>query len=117
MDVRRRSGCPIATTLDLVGDHWSLVIVRDMINGKARFSEFLESPESITTNVLADRLVKLEARGIVQKSAYQERPIRYRYSLTEKGKDLLIVMQAMSRWANKHEPDTWRPPASFMKPP
>ncbi len=51
-----RSGCPIATTLDMIGDRWTLVILRDMINGKSRFSEFLDSPERITTSVLAARL-------------------------------------------------------------
>lgn len=114
-DMNFRSGCPIASTLDLVGDKWTLVILRDMINGKARYSEFLDSPERITTNVLADRLAKMEQSGLVVKSAYQQRPQRFAYTLTKKGRDLHPVVQAMCRWANKHVPDTWKPPAAFMK--
>jgi len=110
-----RSGCPIASTLDLVGDRWSLVIVRDMINGKQRYAEFLESPERITTNILADRLKKLEATGLIEKRPYQDRPVRHDYRLTKMGEDLLPVLQSISRWANRHIADTWTPPASFMR--
>lgn len=110
-----RSGCPIATTLDLVGDRWTLVILRDMVNGKKRYSEFLDSPEHITTNVLADRLALMEAAGLAKRRPYQERPKRFEYELTQKGRDLLPVLQAICRWANKHCPGTWTPPESFMK--
>lgn len=110
-----RSGCPIATTLDMVGDRWSLVIVRDLVMGKSRFNEFLESPEGVTTNILADRLKRMEADGLITKTPYQERPTRYAYALTEKGRGLLPVMQAFCRWANTHCPDTWTPPEAFMK--
>ncbi len=109
-----RSGCPIASTLDLVGDAWSLVLVRDMLNGKSRFSEFLASPEGVTTNILADRLKRLEASGLIGKSAYQQRPVRHAYVLTEKGRDLAPVLQAMCRWGAAHLPGSWTPPKSFM---
>lgn len=109
-----RSGCPIATSLDLVGDRWTLVILRDMINGKTRFSEFLASPERIATNILADRLALIEAAGLARRKAYRRRPKRFEYQLTEKGRDLLPVMQAYCRWANKYYPKTWIPPESFM---
>lgn len=109
-----RSGCPIASTLDLVGDRWSLVIVRDMVTGKKRFAEFLDSPERITTNVLTDRLALLERLGLIKKRAYQQRPRRFEYMLTEKGLGLLPVLQEMCRWANRHMPETWVPPESFM---
>ena len=112
-----RSGCPIAFTLDLVGDRWTLVIVRDMITGKKRFSEFLESPERITTNVLTDRLNNLETAGLVTRVAYQRRPPRHDYVLTDKGRALLPVLQAMCRWANQANPETWVPPESFMRRP
>jgi len=111
-----RSGCPIASTLDLVGDRWSLVIVRDMVNGKRRFGELLASPEGIPTNILADRLKRMEAHGLVRKEPYQERPRRNEYHLTAKGTGLLPVLQAMCRWGNAHIPDTWIPPESFMAP-
>jgi DNA-binding HxlR family transcriptional regulator len=110
-----RSGCPIATTLDLVGDRWTLVLLRDMLNGKTKFSEFLASPERITTNVLADRLLKMEAAGLVEKRPYQTRPERFAYALTPKGRGLHPVVREMCRWANEHVPGTWTPPDSFMR--
>ena len=115
MSVEFRSGCPIASTLDLVGDRWSLVILRDMINGKRRFTEFLDSPERITTNILTNRLGRMEASGLVKKTPYQLRPKRYEYTLTEKGRDLHGVLQAICRWAGVHLPGTWTPPDSFMR--
>lgn len=110
-----RSSCPIATTLDILGDRWSLVIVRDMMIGKKRFAEFLGSPEAITTSVLSDRLAMLEAAGLIERRPYQKRPPRYEYLLTEEGRALLPVLQEICRWANKTIPGTWVPPDSFMK--
>ena len=110
-----RSGCPIASSLDLIGDTWSLVILRDLINGKTRYGEFLDSPEGITTNVLADRLAMMEEEGLIERRKYQDKPKRYEYVLTKKGRDLHPVLQAYCRWANKHIPGTWVPPAAFMK--
>ena len=110
-----RSGCPIATTLDLVGDKWSLVLVRDMLIGKRRYGDFLASPEGITTNILADRLRRLEEAGLLRKTPYCARPLRHDYSLTPKGEALLPVLQAICKWANQHVPGTWIPPESFMK--
>lgn len=112
-----RSGCPIANTLDLVGDRWSLLIVRDMVNGKRRFGEFLESPERIPTNILAVRLKRLVSEGLAIRALYQERPARYEYQLSEKGRSLLPVLQEICRWANHHLPGTWVPPRSFMEAP
>jgi DNA-binding HxlR family transcriptional regulator len=109
-----RSGCPIASTLDIVGDKWTLVILRDMLNGKARFGEFLDSPEHITTNILTDRLRMMEATGLVKRALYQPRPKRYQYVLTRRGRDLHPVLQEMCRWANQHMPQTWVPPEQFM---
>ena len=109
-----RSGCPIASTLDIVGDRWTLVILRDMLTGKSKFGDFLSSPERITTNVLTDRLALLEQSGLAKKKAYQNRPLRYEYHLTEKGEALLPVLQAMSRWANRFVPDSWTTPPEFL---
>jgi DNA-binding HxlR family transcriptional regulator len=111
-----RSPCPIASSLDLVGDKWTLVILRDMINGKKRFAEFLASPERITTNVLTDRLNSMEAAGLIAKQPYQHRPLRNEYTLTEKGRSMHPVLRELCRWANAHLPGTWIPPESFMKP-
>lgn len=111
-----RSGCPIATSLEIVGDRWTLVLLRDLINGKSRFKEFLESPERITTNVLTDRLAAMEAAGLVDRRLYQERPQRWAYALTEKGRALHPVLQDLCRWANRFMPETWVPPTLFMAP-
>lgn len=112
-----RSGCPIVTTLDIVGDKWTLVILRDMLNGKSKFIEFLDSPERITTNVLTDRLSRMTLSGLAKKTLYNPRPKRYEYELTDRGRDLLPVVQEMCKWANKHLPETWVPPANFMATP
>lgn len=110
-----RSGCPIANGLEIFGDKWTLVLVRDLLLGKSRYSDFLDSPEGITTNILADRLAMMERQGLIEKSRYQDNPPRHAYALTTKGEALLPVLQAMCRWANAHVPETWTPPASFMK--
>lgn len=103
----RRSPCPIANTLDLVGDKWSLLVIRDLRRGKRTYSELLNSPEGIPTNILADRLKRLEEAGIVVRSAYQERPVRYAYALSEKGQALRGVLQALVEWGKQHIPDTY----------
>tara|TARA_R110000782_G_scaffold19665_1_gene53545 strand:- start:3651 stop:4019 length:369 start_codon:yes stop_codon:yes gene_type:complete len=111
-----RSGCPIANTLEVVGDRWSLVIIRDLLNGKRRYGSFLESPEGITPSVLAQRLTRLEAAGLVERTPYQSRPVRFDYVLTRKGMALRPVLQAMCIWANGFIPGTWRAPDAFMMP-
>lgn len=110
-----RSPCPIASTLDILGDKWTLVIVRDLLVGKSRYGEFLESPEGISTNILADRLRTLESAGLVSKAPYGNSEIRNAYSLTEKGDALLPVLQEMCRWGNRFLPETWVPPSFFME--
>jgi len=102
----RRSPCPIASTLDLVGDKWSLLVIRDLLHGKRTYGELLGSPEGIPTNILADRLRRLEEAGIIVSSVYQERPVRYTYGLSEKGKDLGNVLIALVRWGKTHIPGT-----------
>lgn len=110
----RRSGCPIACTLDLVGDKWSLVVVRDMLTGKKRFGDFKKSPEGIPTNILTDRLRRMEEAGLIERALYEEKPPRFEYGLTPKGESLLPVLQGICRWGNTHLKGTWVPPASFM---
>ncbi len=97
-----RSPCAVACTLDLVGDKWSLLVVRDLLRGKVTYGELQNSPEGIPTNILADRLKRLEEAHLIAKSAYQEHPVRYAYELTEKGKDLNDVLLALVRWGKKH---------------
>lgn len=101
-----RSRCAVACTLDLVGDKWSLLVVRDLLRGSATYGELQNSFEGIPTNILADRLRKLEEAGIIAKSAYQQHPVRYSYELTKKGKSLGDVLLAIVRWGKKHIPGT-----------
>lgn len=105
----QRSPCPVTNMLDILGDKWTLLVVRDLMFGKRTFGEFLESPEGIPTNILAERLKRLERAGLVSKTPYQQRPVRYAYALTEKGSDLRPVLRAIARWGNKHIPGTWVP--------
>ena len=111
-----RSPCPIANALDLLGDKWTLLVVRDLLfAGKRRFGEFLSSPEGIPTNILTDRLRRLEEHGIVTKVEYSSRPPRYEYRLTAKGADLFPVLREMGAWANRHIPGTWIPTPEMIK--
>jgi DNA-binding HxlR family transcriptional regulator len=101
-----RSCCPVANALDVIGDKWSLLIVRDLVLGKIRYGEFAQSPEGIPSNILASRLKRLEAEGIIEKQAYTDKPLRYQYALTEKGRDLVPILETMVAWALKHVPGT-----------
>lgn len=111
-----RSGCPISCVLDLVGDKWTLLIVRDLLFfEKSQYKDFADSNEKIPTNILADRLKRLEAAKIVTKRPYQNNPVRYQYSLTPKGKALFPVLKELVRWANKYIPGTIRPDPEFLE--
>ena len=108
----RRSFCPVARTLDVLGDKWSLVIVRDLMRGKRRYAEFVESPERIPTNILADRLKRLTLRGVIRSRRYSNHPPRVEYELTPKGEDLRPIMRAMVEWGVRHEGGRLPPPAA-----
>lgn len=99
-----RSNCAVASTLDIVGDKWSLLVIRDLLQGKKTYGELRESDERIPTNILADRLRRLDDAGIIEKSAYQERPVRFAYALTAKGRDMGDILLAIVRWGRKHIP-------------
>jgi DNA-binding HxlR family transcriptional regulator len=101
-----RSACAIASSLDIVGDKWSLLVVRDLLHGKHTYGELAQSPESIPTNILADRLKRLERAGILTSAPYQQRPVRYAYTLTPKGRALGEVLLAFVRWGKQHIPGT-----------
>src|SRR6516225_2796227 len=101
-----RSACAIANSLDIVGDKWSLLVVRDLLHGKRTYGELANSPEGIPTNILADRLKRLEAAGIISSTPYQERPTRYAYTLTPKGIALGDVLLAFVRWGKQYIPGT-----------
>lgn len=110
-----RSACPLSCSLELIGDRWTILVLRDLFIGKKRFSEFLDSPENISTNVLSDRLARMEGHGLVEAQLYSERPKRYEYTLTNKGDGLLPTLQELCKWGNQFMPDTFVPPDSFMK--
>jgi len=111
-----RSPCPIANTLDILGDKWTLLVVRDLLFlDKHLYGEFMQSGEGIPTNILADRLKRLEETGLVTKEPYQSNPVRHQYRLTRKGAELFPVLREIIRWANKHIPGTSVPPASYLE--
>ena len=97
-----RSKCPVSCVLDLLGDKWTLLLVRDLLLGKGTYTELQQSPEGIPTNILAERLKRLQTAEIIEKLPYQERPLRYRYQLTGKGRDLYPVLSAMIDWGNRY---------------
>ncbi|MFV1981931.1 MAG: winged helix-turn-helix transcriptional regulator [Thiohalomonadales bacterium] len=103
----KRSPCAIANMLDILGDKWTLLVIRDLYFGKTTYTELQNSLEKIPSNILAQRLKNLITEGIIQKQEYQRRPVRYSYSLTEKGHDLGDVMKAMLVWGNKYFPGTF----------
>lgn len=106
----RQSGCPVAFTLDAFGDKWSLLIVRDMLlNGKRHYGELLESPERIASNILADRLKRLEEGGVITKAADPKNQRKYVYALTQKGIDLLPLVLESVVWGSKHVPENSTP--------
>ena len=104
---RRRSDCPISFALDIFGDKWSLLIVRDLlIAEKKTYGEFLKSDEGIATNILASKLRSLEKAKIIKKMPNRDDRRRGSYVLTEKGLDLAPILMEMMSWSAKHDPDT-----------
>jgi DNA-binding HxlR family transcriptional regulator len=110
-DGDRRSGCPISVALEMIGDSWSLLIVRDlMFKGHRTFNEFLRSGEGIASNVLTNRLAKLEAAGVIGKREHAGDARRYEYRLTKKGIDLAPVMVEIVLWSVRYEQTDAPPP-------
>lgn len=112
---KSRSGCPVSIGLEVFGDRWSLLIVRDlMVRGLRTFKQFEESGEGIATNILADRLRKLEAAGIITGEVEATDGRRVNYRLTEKGIDLAPVLLELLVWGARHE-ETGAPCAVIAK--
>ena|SRR5271165_2845007 len=102
--LERRSGCPLNASVEMLGDRWSLLILRDMmLRGYETFNEFLHSDEKIATNILADRLRRLESYGIVETEQDPSDGRKIIYTLTPKGIDLAPVLTEMVLWAARHE--------------
>ncbi|MEC5325721.1 winged helix-turn-helix transcriptional regulator [Aurantimonas sp. A3-2-R12] len=107
---KRQSGCPIAFSLDAIGDKWSLLIVRDMVfKGRRFYGEFLEAQENISTNILADRLKSLEEKNIIRKVSDPSTKGRYRYELTETGIELIPTLLEVILWGARNDPNTTTP--------
>ena len=96
-----RSVCPIACTLDILGDKWTLLVVRDLMRGKSTFKDFTSAPERIATNILTDRLNKLVEYGLAERMT-DHSDARPSYSLTKKGNSLRPVIKAVADWGLKH---------------
>ncbi|MBI5078789.1 helix-turn-helix transcriptional regulator [Candidatus Saganbacteria bacterium] len=110
-----RSQCPIANALDIFGDKWTLLVIRDLLfQEKHLYGELAGSDERIPTNILADRLKRLTESGLISSEPYQNRPVRRRYSLTPKGKELIPVLKEIIKWSNKNITGTNCPPDGFL---
>ena len=95
--------CPVAKSLDIIGDRWTLLIVRDLLReGPRKYVELSESLAGIAPNVLSDRLKLLEAAGIIEREFYEEHPPRAKYKLTKQGADLDLVIEALLQWGSKY---------------
>ncbi len=99
-----RSNCPISYALDFFGDKWSLLIIRDIALEQKRFyKDFQNSKEGIATNILSDRLKKLENNGIIRSAVYEKKKTQKEYFLTQKGKDLIPILLEMIVWSYKYD--------------
>ena len=110
--MRRKSfeemNCSVAQTLEVVGEWWTMLIVRDSFLGISRFDDF-QQRLGISRNILSDRLEHLVAKGVMARVPYQEHPVRHDYRLTDKGRDLWLVLSAMREWGDRWEADDGPP--------
>lgn len=114
LPVSRRSDCPISISLDLFGDRWTLLVIRDLLfKGRREFGELLGAEEGMATNVLSDRLGKLEAAEVIIKTSHPDDARKFQYVLTDKGLDLTPILVEMIIWAANH--DTTAAPATVVR--
>jgi len=98
-----RSTCPLACALDLIGDHWTLLVIRDLLFlGRHEYKDMLKAEEGISTNILSDRLKKLEENGLIDSIPHPDSARRKLYYLLPKGKDLIHVLTRLAQWSDKH---------------
>lgn len=102
----RRSPCPVACSLDILGDRWTLLVVRDLILGRSRFKEMVSAPEGPPTNILTDRLNRLVANGIVERTASSDGTKHLAYKLTKKGDALRPILESVRDWGLNWIPGT-----------
>ncbi|HZS93533.1 MAG TPA: helix-turn-helix domain-containing protein [Chloroflexota bacterium] len=106
LKVKPESVCPVANAARLLGDRWTLVILRDLAGGPMRFSELEESSGGISPRTLADRLREMEERGLITRESFREIPPRVEYTLTEKGRDTLPVIEALRSFGRRWLPES-----------
>jgi DNA-binding HxlR family transcriptional regulator len=106
VETARRSPCPVACSLDVLGDRWTLLVVRDLLLGRTRFRDFVASPEGIPTNILSDRLERLVGHGIVEKIPAHDGSKRMAYQLTQKGTALGPILAAVRDWGLAWDKET-----------
>lgn len=109
-DATPRSKCPVACTLDILGDKWTLLVVRDLWWGSQTYNYLQNQYENMPTNILADRLRRLLAVAVIEKVQYQVKPIRYTYQLTEKGRELGPILFHLLQWGAKNVAGSEVPP-------
>ena len=102
MPKRYGQPCPVAKALELVGERWTLLIVRDLLPGPRRFQELEQSLRGIAPNMLSERLKLMEAHGLIERRLYSDHPPRAEYTLTAKGEELGLVIGALAHWGSKH---------------
>jgi DNA-binding HxlR family transcriptional regulator len=107
--------CPIAMTLDIIGDRWTILIIRDLYFGRSRFKDLLEASPGMSTKILSERLKLLEQHGLIQRHVYSEHPLRAEYTLTERGLTLEPVLNAIGLWGGQHLIDPKDAPALLAK--
>jgi DNA-binding HxlR family transcriptional regulator len=102
MPKRYGQACAVAKALELVGDRWTLLVVRDLLGSSRRFQDLQESLKGIAPNILSDRLKLMETHGLVARRLYSDHPPRAEYALTDKGRDLGVVVGALATWGARH---------------
>lgn len=110
-NITKRSDCPVSYALDFFGDKWTFLIIRDlMFEGKKFYKDFSNSKEGIATNILSDRLKRLEGIGVIESKVYEKLKTKKEYSLTQKGKDLVPVLVEIMAWSAKYDEGLAVPP-------
>jgi DNA-binding HxlR family transcriptional regulator len=97
-----QKNCPVARTLDLFGDRWTLLLVRELLLGKTRYQEFMAALPGVSPNLLSARLKTLEKEGLVRREQYVEHPRRMEYRLTEEGKKVKFLIAVLIHWGSRH---------------
>jgi DNA-binding HxlR family transcriptional regulator len=99
----RQTSCPVARALDVIGERWSILILRDLLlHGPRRFQDFQDSLAGVAPNTLSARLKTLEAQGVIERRLYSDHPPRLEYHLTEKGRELGPVLRALKKWGDDY---------------